>query len=243
MENMLSLHDSYLRECDAIVTSVKEGRFVTLDKTVFYPTGGGQPHDTGTMAVGGKTFNVISVGKSDGAVFHQVEPEGMLKEGDRVHCTINWERRYRLMRMHTSAHLLMALIHNETGALGTGNQIGEEQTRIDFDLHDFNKEHAIEYVRKANEAIKMDLPVTVSFMPRDEALGIPGMVKLAGKLPPSVKELRIVEIKGIDQQADGGTHVNSLKEIGFIEFVKFKNQGKNNKRLYYTVNTKSPSQQ
>lgn len=243
MENVLCLHDSYLKECDAIVTSVKDKKFVTLDKTIFYPTGGGQPHDTGTITAKGKTFNVTSVSKFDGVVSHQVEPEGMLKEGDKVHCMINWERRYRLMQMHTSAHLLMALIHNATGALGTGNQLGEEQTRIDFDLNDFNREQAIEYIDKANEAIRQDLPVTISFMPRNEALRIPGMVKLAGKLPPSVKELRIVEIGSIDMQADGGTHVKSLKEIGAIEFVKFKNQGKNNKRLYYTVNTKSLSQQ
>jgi Ser-tRNA(Ala) deacylase AlaX len=139
------------------------------------------------------------------------------------------------MRMHTSAHLLSAIFNKETGALITGNQIEPEKSRIDFSLEDFDRERMLGYCRQANEAIAKNPPVKTYFMKREEALQIPGITKLASAAPPDVKELRIVEIEGLDLQADGGVHVKSLGEIGRIDPLKFENKGKSNRRLYFMI--------
>jgi Ser-tRNA(Ala) deacylase AlaX len=237
MNNALYMHDSYLKEFEATIQSV-HGSFVTLDKTAFYAQGGGQPFDTGVLVRGGHEYAVMSVRKQDGAIVHEVSsPQGLplLQAGDRIVGKINWERRYMLMRMHTAAHLLCSIFHSKSGALITGNQLDIDKSRIDFALDDYDPAKIQEYVALANSIIQKDLPVSVAFMPREEALKIPGMVKLAGALPPAVTELRIVSIEGVDTQADGGTHVKSLKEIGTIEFLKSENKGKNNRRVYYTL--------
>lgn len=228
----LYMTDSYCREFEATVASVADGRYVVLDRSAFYPQGGGQPSDTGVLLCNTEEYPIVSVRKTNGMAGHETPKPG-LKAGDRVLGKINWERRYALMRMHTAAHLLAAIIHTKTGALITGNQLDVGKSRIDFSLEQFDQEKFREYVAMANELIRKDLPVSVSFMPRDEALKMPGMVKLAGALPPSVQELRIVSIEGVDTQADGGTHVKSLKEIGTIELLKMENKGKDNRRMYY----------
>ncbi|HII65189.1 TPA: alanyl-tRNA editing protein [Candidatus Woesearchaeota archaeon] len=228
----LYMTDSYCREFEATVASVADGRYVVLDRSAFYPQGGGQPSDTGVLLCNTGEYPIVSVKKINGIACHETPNPG-LKAGDRVLGKINWERRYALMRMHTAAHLLAAIIHTKTRALITGNQLDVGKSRIDFSLEQFDQEKFREYVAVANELIRKDLPVSVSFMPRDEALKMPGMVKLAGALPPSVQELRIVSIEGVDTQADGGTHVKSLKEIGTIELLKMENKGKDNRRMYY----------
>ncbi|MBI2661313.1 alanyl-tRNA editing protein [Candidatus Woesearchaeota archaeon] len=233
-DQALYMHDSYLKEFEAVVESVKDEKYVVLDKTAFYPKGGGQPNDTGTIIKDGQEFPIVFVGKFDNKISHEVSVPG-LKAGDKVTGKIDWERRYRLMRMHTTAHLLSAVLHNKSGAMITGGDLDTEKSRIDFSLEDFDRGKLDEYCRLANEIIKNDLPVKVSFMKREEALKIPGMVKLAGALPPEIDEWRIVEIEGVDRQADGGTHVKSLKEIGQIEILKVDNKGKNNRRVYYKV--------
>jgi Ser-tRNA(Ala) deacylase AlaX len=139
------------------------------------------------------------------------------------------------MRHHTSAHLLAAIFYNELSVLITGNQLGTEQSRMDFSMENFDKSLMEEVFRKANEAIHEDRHVKIYFLKREDAMKIPGIVKLAGALPPSIDELRIVEIVGIDIQADGGCHVASLKEIGEIVFLKAENKGKSNRRVYYNV--------
>ena len=234
MENALYMNDSYLKEFSATVESVKENKFIVLDKTAFYPTGGGQPHDTGVIICNDEDYPVIYVGKFSGEISHEVAKSG-LKVGDKVIGKINWDRRYKFMRMHTAAHLVSSIFHNKMGALITGNQIDEEKTRIDFNMENFDREKILEYIGVSNEIIKQDFPVKVYFLPREQAMKIQGVVKLAGALPPDVSELRIVEIPGVDLQADGGTHVKSLAEIGTIGFVKAENKGKDNRRVYYTV--------
>ena len=139
------------------------------------------------------------------------------------------------MKLHTTAHLLAAIFHNKAGALITGGSIEPDKARMDFSLEDFDREKVDEYCNLANKLIQKDAPVKVSYMKREEALKIPDMVKLANKMPPEVDTLRIVEIEGIDRQADGGCHVNSLKEIGKIEILKLENKGKSNRRVYYSV--------
>ncbi|MBI4451088.1 alanyl-tRNA editing protein [Candidatus Woesearchaeota archaeon] len=230
----LYLEDSYLQEFDATVVSVKDGKYVVLDQTAFYPQGGGQPCDYGELVKDGTRFKMLSVGKFEGSISHEVDAVG-LHPGDKVHGVVDWQRRHKLMRMHTAAHLLSAVFHKEAGALITGNQLDVEQSRIDFSLDAFDKDKINEYAAKANGYVKQALPVTVKFMPRVEAMKIPDVVKLANALPPDVHTLRIVEIQGVDVQADGGTHVRNTAEVGTITVVKTENKGKNNRRVYFSV--------
>lgn len=234
MDKALYMDNSYLKEFEATVESIKDDKFVVLDNTAFYPTGGGQPHDTGAMSCNREEYPVVYVGKFSGQISHEVSKPG-LKAGDKITGKIDWERRYKFMRMHTAAHLLISIFNREGNVLITGNQIDLDKTRIDFNMENFDREKIMKYIDEANSIIERDLVVKVSYMPREEAMRIPGIVKLAAALPPSVDTLRIVEIPGVDLQADGGTHVNSLKEIGKIEFVKAENKGKDNRRVYYTV--------
>ena len=230
----LYLEDSYMRECDATVVSVKDDKFVVLDQTIFYPRGGGQPHDTGRMLRGGEVFDVVFVGKFSGEASHEVDRAG-LNAGDRVHCILDWERRHKLMRSHTAAHVFASMLCNGTGALVTGNQLEVDKVRFDFSLDKFEPQVLVEYVAKANELFRTDTPVKWYELPRDEALSIPGVVKMAEAFPPDLPRLRIVEVVGVDRQADGGTHVRSLKEVGQIEVLKTENKGKNNRRVYFVL--------
>lgn len=238
MTQTIFLEDCYAKECDSTVLAA-EGNRVELDKSIFCYQGGGQPSDQGKIAVIGSIssngeYNVTDVKKESGRIIHCLDKPG-LNIGDKVHCTLNWERRHRLMRYHTAAHILSAIINKRTGALITGNQIETEQARFDFNLENFDREKITEYVKEANEAIARNQPVRVYFMPREEALKIPGMVKLAGAVPPQVTNLRIVEIGDIDTQADGGTHVGNTSEIGSIEIIRMDNKGKNNRRVYFRL--------
>ncbi len=235
MSDALYLADSYMSECDSIVESVS-GREVVLDRTVFYPRGGGQPCDTGKLVTAaGKEFRVAAVSKKEGKIFHELELPAELAAGDRVRCVIDWERRYRLMRMHTAAHVLGSEMHRLLGVLITGNQLEGDKARFDFNMADFDRAKFEEVVRKANLDLSTGAVLKVYSLPRDEAMRIPGVVKLAGALPPSISVLRIVEIPGIDVQADGGTHVRSLTEVGKIEIIKMENKGKDNRRIYFTL--------
>ena len=236
MENALYMNDSYLKEFEAEVANVKDDKYIALDKTAFYPSGGGQPHDTGIMACNGQEYSVVYVGKFSGQISHEVSKPG-LKAEDSVHCRIDWERRYRLMRMHTAAHIIGAILYKEAGALYTGNQLGMDKSRIDFSLDVLDREKIQQYLGMANECVQKAVDVKTYYLPREEALKIEGVVKLASIMPPEVKELRIVEIPGIDLQADGGTQVNNTSEIGQISLVSVENKGKNNRRMYYTINS------
>ena len=234
MTKALYLEDSYLKECDAVVASVNEGKYVVLDQTIFYPKGGGQPCDTGRIIRGNDVYNVVYVGKFSGEISHEVDRLG-LKVGDRVHCVLDWDRRYKLMRSHTAAHLFASLLCNGTGALVTGNQLETDKIRFDFSLEEFNPEILEKYVAETNELLKRDTRVRSFELPKEEALKIPGVVKMAEAFPPDIPRLRIVELVDLDKQADGGTHVKNLKEVGQIKLLKTENKGKNNRRIYFTL--------
>lgn len=234
------MKDSYLKEFDAVIESVngdgeKEGKFVVLDNTAFYPNGGGQPHDTGKIITDSGEYDVVFVGKFGGKISHEVS-EGGLKVGDKVHGIIDWERRYKLMRMHSASHVLCGMFHNELGAKITGNQLNVDKSRIDFNIDDFDRELIQKMVDKSNELIAKGREIKIYFMPKEEAMKIEGIVKLAGAMPPKVTEMRIVEINNFDLQADGGTHVRNTSEIGKIVMGKLENKGKSNRRVYFELN-------
>lgn len=230
----LYIDDSYLKEFTATVKSVKDGKFVVLDNTAFYPDSGGQAYDTGKMVKDGEEFNVVFVGKFSGDISHEVDKPG-LNEGDNVNCVLDWNRRYMLMRMHTAAHIVSGVFSKEGGAKITGNQLNTDKSRIDFSLENFDREKIDEFIKKSNELVEKDIPVETYYKSREEVEKDPEMVKLAMGLPPGIKELRIVDIKGFDAQPDGGTHVKSTKEVGIIKFLKADNKGKSNRRVYYTL--------
>jgi Ser-tRNA(Ala) deacylase AlaX len=234
MTNLLFLVDSYLKETKATVTSVKDGKYVILNQTIFYPKGGGQPYDTGELVKGNETYKVIYAGKFSGEISHEVDHDG-LQVGDEVKCVLNWKRRYKLMRSHTAAHVLASLLNKGTGALITGNQLEEDHVRFDFSLEKFDRELLEEYLAKSNKLFGTDVPVKWYELPKEEAMKIPGVVKMAGAFPPNLPSLRIVEIVGVDKQADGGTHVRNLREIGKVELIKTENKGKNNRRIYFRL--------
>jgi misacylated tRNA(Ala) deacylase len=235
MTKALFLVDSYIKESSATVISVKDGKFLTLDQTIFYAKGGGQPHDTGKILKDCEVFNVVYVGKFSGEILHEVDRVG-LQPGDKVHCILNWDRRYKLMRCHTAAHVLAAVLNKGTGALITGNQLEEDHVRFDFSLQKFDKALLEAYLNEANELFDADVPVNWYELPREEALKIPGVIKMAEAFPPDFPILRIVDIVGVDKQADGGTHVKNLTEVGKVVLIKTENKGKNNRRIYFRLN-------
>ncbi len=231
MTRKLYWEDAYATEFDGTVTIV-DGNRVVLDQTAFHPRGGGLVGDIGTLG----EAKVVETLKGDAeSIVHTTEAPSTLAVGSQVHGVVDWARRHRIMRMHTSAHLLSAIFNKETGALITGNQIEPDKSRIDFSLDDFDREKMLVYCAQANEAIAKNPPVKTYFMNREEALRIPGITKLATVMPPEVKDLRIVEIVGYDLQADGGVHVKNLGEIVKIEPLKFENKGKSNRRMYFTI--------
>ncbi len=223
--------DAYVREFDARVVS-SDGSKVVLDRTAFNPRGGGLVSDVGTID-GVRITEVVKEGEE---IFHVTDRQGTWTPGQVVHGVLDWERRYRIMRMHTAAHILSAVVNSETGALITGNQINPDESRVDFNLENFDRERMMLYIDRVNQAIERRLDVTTYFMKREEALATPGLVKLANAMPPNLEVLRIVKIGDVDVQADGGVHVKNTEEIGKVVGLRTDNKGKNNRRLHFTVN-------
>ncbi len=235
MTEQLYLKDSYMKDFEASVTKIDAGgKLVFLDKTAFFPKSGGQLDDSGYLIYDNKRYNILMIKKLGSEIMHEVDNLG-LQVGDKVQGYLDWEKRYKMMRLHTASHILSQVVHKETGALITGNQLDLDKSRIDFDLENFDREKLAEYCNKANEIIKQNLEVTTEILPREKAMEIPSVVKLAGALPPSIPELRIVKIGDFDIQADGGTHVKNTSEIGEVEITGAENKGKNNRRLYFRL--------
>jgi misacylated tRNA(Ala) deacylase len=235
MQEAKYLLDCYTHSFDAHVVSVKDGKFVVLDSTYFYPNGGGQPYDTGKMVSGGEEFPVVFVGKFDGVVSHEVAKPG-LKAGDRVHCAIDWERRYKHMRMHTAAHILSNVIEKSAGALITGNQLGLEQSRIDFSLDNFDRGKMMEYAESANKIIREAHKINLYLLPREEAeVRVKKLTTLAKGFSDEIKEVRLVEIEGFVTEACGGTHLKNTGEVKGLRIVKIDNKGAKNRRVYFEL--------
>ena len=229
------MYDCYVKEFEAKVEEVK-GNEVILDRTAFSPRAGGVDSDRGIILYKGEEYKVLDVRKEGNKIIHVLDRNPNFKEGDFVKGIIDWERRYKLMRLHTAAHIISGILYSKYKVLVTGGEIKYEYARDDFNINFQNwKEILKEVVEEANKIIKEGREVKIYFLPREEAFKIPGIVKLANKLPPKVDKIRIVEIEGIDIQADGGVHVKNTKEIGEIEIIKLESRGKNRKRIYYTV--------
>ncbi len=237
MKTKLLYHEnSFTYECSARVVEV-EGDEIALDATVFYPGGGGQMADRGVITWDNHQIeaNVIAMNKRRDTVWHTLDclPPAL---GTEVVCTIDWEFRYRMMRTHTALHILCGTIWREFGVQVTGGQMYPDRARMDFAMENLNKERIAYIEEKINEAIEADYPIKVYSLPREKAFAIPDLIRTkVNLLPPEMEEIRIVEIVGLDLQADGGTHVNHTKEVGGILITKTENKGKINKRLEITL--------
>lgn len=222
--------DPYLQAFDATVMAV-EPDGVVLDRTGFYPGGGGQPHDTGRLRWAGGEAEVTALRRAGEQLVHvlggPLPPAGAVVRGE-----VDWERRYRLMRMHTALHVLCGTIFREFGAPVTGCQMYPDRARMDFELADLSAERVRFIEGRANEHIAAGLPVGWRFLPRAEAFAIPDLIRTKiNLLPESIQEVRVVEIAGLDLQADGGTHVANTAEIGRLRIAKTENKGKAFKRI------------
>jgi misacylated tRNA(Ala) deacylase len=234
--NQLYLYDSYRKEFEAKIQNAV-GNQVVLDQTAFHPLTGGVAHDTGCIAKGDVKHRVlrVEINRETKEITHVLDDASGLSSGDTVKGMLDWGRRYRLMRLHTAAHLIAAIMYRDYNALITGGQVDCEQAKLDFNLPKTEREIFEDAVAKANSEVGKGTALKMYFLERTEALKMPGIVKLAERMPPQVKELRIVEIPGIDVQADGGPHVNNTREIGEIRLVKIENKGKMQRRVYFTV--------
>jgi misacylated tRNA(Ala) deacylase len=228
--DLLFLRDAYLRSFDATVIDVRDGA-VALDRTAFYPTGGGQPHDTGLLA----GFEVAGVRKEGDLVWHDVQGDS-LDVGDTVHGEIDWERRHALMRTHTALHVLCGVIWHEWGKAVTGGNMEPLSARMDFEFDPLPEGFGPVVERRVNEELAAARPIEIVFLPRDVAVEDEDLIRTKVNLiPDSVKEIRVVDIVGLDKQADGGTHVRATDEVGRVRVVKTESKGKAFKRIRIEV--------
>jgi misacylated tRNA(Ala) deacylase len=235
---LLYYDDAYLRAFDSEVVAVDKGAWaVALKATAFFPTGGGQPHDEGELRFGWGVAAVVDVAKRDGLVWHALARGAPLPAvGDSTQGVIDWPRRYLTMRVHTAQHILNGVIWRDYGAHVTGAQIMPPEGRLDFELPSMSQEFARAVEGAVNEVVEQDLPVRVLFLPRSEADRDPSLIRLkANLIPSSIDPLRVIDIVGLDRQADGGTHVASTGEVGRVRVVKAESKGKANKRIRITV--------
>ena len=205
---------------------------IILNKTTFYPMGGGQLGDIGILKQEDKEFTVLDTIKKEGKILHILDDASLNKEIE-VYGEINWETRYMNMRHHSAIHVLCGVMYRDFKALVTGGQINLDKARVDFDVEGINSENKGEIEEEVNKIIQQDIKIKVKNISREEALNIPDLVrtKPGMELVNRLKIIRIIEIENFDVQADGGTHVNSTKEIGKIEIGKIENKGKHNKRI------------
>jgi misacylated tRNA(Ala) deacylase len=223
--------DSSIKEFNTHVLEV-QGDEVALAATAFYPGGGGQPNDLGTLFCDDRTWKVTGVRKDGDLIWHRLEGAPLPKQGDAVWGLVDWDRRYLLMRTHTALHILSAIAYRDHGATVTGSNMEPGEGRLDFEIANFSPAMAEAMVHRANHEVDRDREVRVYTLPRDEALQLPDLIRTKTNLiPPEVTRIRIVEIVGLDRQADGGTHVSSTAEVGQISLRGTRSKGASNKRI------------
>ncbi len=222
--------DAYLKEFDAVVTAV-DGNKIALDRTAFYPGGGGQLHDLGTVTANGETWNVVKASKQGADIWHELDRVAP-PIGTPIHGVLDWDRRYKLMRTHTAMHILCGVVFRDYGASVTGGNMEPLKGRMDFEFETMRQEFVMQIEEKINVEVAQARPTRVKILPRDEAFQIPDLIRTKiNLLPEGISEIRTIEIVGLDLQADGGTHVANTSEVGHIRVVDYKSKGKINKRI------------
>jgi misacylated tRNA(Ala) deacylase len=235
MSRLLYQTDSSLKEFSSRICNVDgEARAVSLEETAFYPGGGGQPCDFGSIHACGIIYPVLKVKKMPEGIIHILGGEAALPPtGSPVTGTLDWERRYQLMRTHTALHILCGVVFRDYGALVTGGDMDPLQGRMDFEFETLSKELVGIIEAAVNREVQANREVRVKILPREEAFRIPDLIRTKiNLLPEGIREVRTVEIVGLDLQADGGTHVNATGEVGHIRVTDYKSKGRINKRLY-----------
>tara|TARA_B100000579_G_scaffold250634_1_gene206119 strand:- start:373 stop:1077 length:705 start_codon:yes stop_codon:yes gene_type:complete len=232
--DILCYKDSYLKQCKSKVNEVNDYG-VILDQTVFYPGGGGQPSDKGILKTENNEFVVKNLKKIDGQIIHVIE--GTKPDvGLEVDAIIDWDYRYKLMRTHTALHILCGVIWRDYSASVTGGDMKPLSGRMDFELDQMSVNFSKEVEEKINKEIELSRNIKVYDLPRDEAFQIPDLIRTKiNLLPKGINEIRIVDIEGLDLQADGGTHVHNTSEVGYIKMTGHQSKGRNNKRLQIEV--------
>lgn len=236
MTDLLYQTDSYLKTFTARVIAQMEGG-VVLDRTAFYPGGGGQPYDTGQLrAEDGRSWQVARMKRAKGRVVHVLDGDDLPAEDELVEGALDWERRYQLMRTHTAMHILCGVIWRDYEASVTGGNMEPLKGRMDFEFETMQAELVGAIEEAVNREVSAARPVTVDILPREEAFQIPDLIRTKiNLLPEGITEVRVVEIEGLDLQADGGTHVANTREVGPMRIVDYKSKGRINKRIYVEI--------
>ena len=238
MTDLIYQTNAYLQEFNAIITSTDpDTRAIVLDQTAFYPGGGGQPCDFGTLSANGVTYTVEKVKKQGSDVLHFLGGnEPLPAPGSASHGTLDWVRRHKLMRTHTALHVLCGTVFRDYGALVTGGDMEPLKGRMDFEFASMKGELVREIEAAVNAEVQKAREIRVKILPREEAFQIPDLIRTKiNLLPEGIMEVRTVEIVGLDLQADGGTHVNNTSEVGKIKVVDYKSKGAINKRIYIEI--------
>lgn len=231
MTTWLYPQDSYLKTFSAAVIAVDaEQNAVQLDQSAFYPGGGGQPHDTGSITWEDAPVPVTKIAKGG---WHVLQTDHLPVVGTAIQGAINWEHRYQLMRTHTAMHILCGVVWRDYGASVTGGNMEPLQGRMDFEFERMQKELVAEIEARINAEVAAARDIRVAILPRDEAFQIPDLIRTKiNLLPAGISEVRTVEIVGLDLQADGGTHVANTREVGALKITDYKSKGGINKRIY-----------
>jgi misacylated tRNA(Ala) deacylase len=238
MTDLLYQTDSYLQSFTANITAIDEtNRAVLLDRTAFYPGGGGQPCDTGVMVAAGHELPIVRVKKGPEGAWHYLGAEEPIPQiGTQVTGKIDWERRYALMRTHTALHILCGVVFRDYGAQVTGGDMDPLSGRMDFEFETMTADLVRVIEEAVNREVAAEREIRVQILPREEAFHIPDLIRTKiNLLPPGIEFVRTVEIVGLDLQADGGTHVHNTAEVGRMKIVDYKSKGKINKRIYLAV--------
>ncbi len=236
MTEALCQTNAYARATDAVVLDILPDGLV-LDRTVFYARSGGQPGDNGRIRWVDGDVAVLDTYKRDGFYIHQVDTAAAVpSSGTAVSAEIDWTRRHLLMRTHTALHVLSGIVWRDYEAKVTGGNMTPGEARMDFELESMSAEFGREMEAKLNEAIDADRTVNVLFLPRAEALADPELIRTKVNLiPETVDPIRVIDIEGLDRQADGGTHVRSTGEVGRVSVMKTENKGKAFKRMRIAI--------
>lgn len=235
MNELLFQTDSYVQEFTARITNIdSEKNAILVDRTAFYPGGGGQPADSGTLKVENVLLPVKRARRAGPDILHIIAEEFDPPEiGLAVLGQLDWERRYQLMRTHTAMHILCGVIFRDYGASVTGGSMEPMAGRMDFEFETMRKELVQDIESAINKEVENARPLRVDILPREEAFQIPDLIRTKiNLLPEGIQEVRVVEIQGLDLQADGGTHVRNTSEVGQIEITDYKSKGRINKRIY-----------